>query len=501
MDSSTSINEKTFGLSHLAPLPKGIAGLSTITQRRLFIYALLGVDALMVAASLVLAYFLRFEFYLPVFYPHSNSQQIFYLLLSFAVVPYWIALLWIYGLYDWDILLGGMKEYSGIFQSALTGAVSIVLTEFMLELVIARGWVAIFGVLSFLMVGLGRFMMRRLAYALRRSGFLTSTAIVIGANQEGRALGEQLLSWPTSGLRVLGFVDEQAEMGVPMTGGLRVLGCLDDLTDIVTRYQVEDLIIASSAVKRESLLGIFMAYGNSPQVRLHLSSGIFEIMTTGLEIKEIAYISLVNVNRVRLTGSDLVLKNLLDHSLASLGLLLLLPLLLLISILVRLDSPGPILYRRRVMGLNGSQFDAFKFRTMRINSEEILQSTPELLDELATKHKIIGDPRITKIGRLLRKFSLDELPQLLNVLRREMSLVGPRMISPPELSNYGQWAMNLLTVRPGITGLWQVSGRSDISYADRVRLDMFYIRNYSIWLDVHLMIRTIPVVLSGKGAY
>ena len=126
---------------------------------------------------------------------------------------------------------------------------------------------------------------------------------------------------------------------------------------------------------------------------------------------------------------------------------------------------------------------------------------PELLDELATKHKIMGDPRITQIGQWLRKYSLDELPQLLNVLRGEMSLVGPRMISPPELKNYGQWAMNLLTVRPGITGLWQVSGRSDISYDDRVRLDMFYIRNYSIWLDLHLLMRTFPVVFSGKGAY
>jgi lipopolysaccharide/colanic/teichoic acid biosynthesis glycosyltransferase len=153
------------------------------------------------------------------------------------------------------------------------------------------------------------------------------------------------------------------------------------------------------------------------------------------------------------------------------------------------------------MGLNRTQFDALKFRTMRIDGAAILAANPELMDELATTHKIRGDPRITRVGWVLRKYSLDELPQLFNVLKGEMSLVGPRMISPPELSAYGQWAVNLLTVRPGLTGLWQVSGRSDVPYEERVRLDMFYIRNYSIWLDLQLIFRTLPVVLSGKGAY
>jgi lipopolysaccharide/colanic/teichoic acid biosynthesis glycosyltransferase len=177
------------------------------------------------------------------------------------------------------------------------------------------------------------------------------------------------------------------------------------------------------------------------------------------------------------------------------------PVFVVISVLVKLDSPGPVFYRRRVVGLHGHQFDALKFRTMHTNGDQILAANPTLMDDLATTHKIKGDPRITRIGQVLRRYSLDELPQLINVLRREMSLVGPRMISPPELKNYGQWAMNLLTVRPGLTGLWQVSGRSDVSYEERVRLDMFYIRNYTIWMDLHLISRTLPVVLSGRGAY
>ena len=135
------------------------------------------------------------------------------------------------------------------------------------------------------------------------------------------------------------------------------------------------------------------------------------------------------------------------------------------------------------------------------NGDEILEQHSELKEELATNHKLKNDPRITSIGAFLRKYSLDELPQLFNVLKRDMSLVGPRMISPEEAPRYKQFDMNLLTVLPGITGLWQVSGRSDISYEERVRLDMYYVRNWSIWLDLQLLFQTIPAVLRAKGAY
>jgi len=138
---------------------------------------------------------------------------------------------------------------------------------------------------------------------------------------------------------------------------------------------------------------------------------------------------------------------------------------------------------------------------MYVNGDKILDANPELKQELERNHKLKNDPRITRIGAILRKFSLDELPQFLNVLGGQMSVVGPRMISPGEISEYSQLGMNLLTVKPGITGLWQISGRSDVSYSERVRLDMYYVRNWSIWLDVQILLRTIPAVLSRRGAY
>jgi lipopolysaccharide/colanic/teichoic acid biosynthesis glycosyltransferase len=198
---------------------------------------------------------------------------------------------------------------------------------------------------------------------------------------------------------------------------------------------------------------------------------------------------------------DEALKAIVDFSLTVIGLVLISPLLLILAVIVKLDSPGPVLYRRRVMGRGGTQFDAFKFRTMLVHGGEILAAHPELRAEWEREQKLKDDPRITRSGRWLRKLSLDELPQLFNVLRGQMSLIGPRMIAPVELARYGNDAAELLTVKPGITGLWQVSGRSDLGYADRARLDMEYVRTRSFWLDLKLLLLTLPTVLLKKGAY
>ena len=191
----------------------------------------------------------------------------------------------------------------------------------------------------------------------------------------------------------------------------------------------------------------------------------------------------------------------LDILLSIPALILLGPVMLFIALAIKWETKGSVIHRRRVMGIHGKEFDAFKFRTMHENGDEILDLYPELKKELAQNFKLREDPRVTKVGQILRKTSLDELPQLINVLRREMSLVGPRIITPAEVEKYEKWDLNLMTVRPGLTGLWQVSGRSDVTYDERVRLDMHYIRNWSIWLDIQLLFQTIPAVLRSRGAY
>lgn len=194
-------------------------------------------------------------------------------------------------------------------------------------------------------------------------------------------------------------------------------------------------------------------------------------------------------------------KRLMDLIVAGSSLIVLAPFLPIIALLVKLDSPGPALHRRRVLGLGGREFDALKFRSMYLDGDALLARQPELQERLRRDGKLRDDPRITPVGRWLRRLSIDELPQLLNVVRGEMSMVGPRMISPAELERFGPYAEELLTVRPGITGLWQVSGRADLAYQDRVDMNIHYIRTRTLWTDLRLLLATLPAVFSGRGAY
>lgn len=472
-------------------------------QWRLYITGLILSDAVMTFLAFWLAYYLRFEWFVQYFEsrPVVSFEQYRFLLYTTPLL--WLVIFVANGLYVKENLLGGTREYSKVLRSASAGFLVIVLAGFLEPtLIIARGWLLLTWGISFLFVVGARFGLRRYVYSLRKLGYFLTPAVIVGANQEGRWLAEQLLRWETSGLHVVGFVDKKEPTTSALFHGLPCLGSVEKMGEIIDHYNIGEVILASSAFStRDYLLDIFRTYGVSEKVNIRMSSGLYEILTTGLTINKIAYVPLVYVNKVRLARIDNVLKFIFDYLVVIISLIILAPFLLLIGFCIGISSPGPVIHRRLVMGLNGKQFYALKFRTMVINGDEVLGQHPELKSELQTNHKLKNDPRITSIGAFLRKYSLDELPQLFNVLKRDMSLVGPRMISPEEASLYKQFVMNLLTVLPGITGLWQVSGRSDISYEERVRLDMYYVRNWSLWLDFQLLFQTIPAVLRAKGAY
>lgn len=463
--------------------------------------ALLLLDLALMALGLLAAWGIRFELGITVFQPSSAEPRL-YLLLGAGLCGLWLLLFAVGGLYDPEKLLGGTREYALIFQGLSTGLIALAFATFLLpEFVLARAWLLMGWALAGLLVGCGRFAARRLVYALRGRGWFLAPALIVGTGAEAAALEQQLGASRHSGLNVLGFVSTAMLGAADAPPELFALGGLRQLSDLVDRHGVEELVVASGSVRRPDLVEIYRRFGNRPGLHLRFSGGLFEIITTGLEVRQIAFAPLLSVVPVRLTGLDRTLKWLLDMSVALAVLLLGWPILAALALWVRLDSPGPALHRRRVLGLGGKPFDAFKFRSMRLDGEAILDRQPELRAALARDQKLKEDPRVTRAGRFLRRSSLDELPQLLNVLRGEMSIVGPRMISPEEHERYGQWDLNLLTVRPGITGLWQVSGRSDLSYDERVRLDMSYIRNWTIWQDLQILLQTLPAVLQRRGAY
>lgn len=473
--------------------------LSRRAQRRLLTLALLACDGLMLGLAFLAAYWLRFEAQVAL-QPEVAPSIEFYSLVVAVLVPVWLLLFFLFKLYDYQSLLGGTEEYAHVFYACTVGIMLVVTATFIQpEFVIARGWLVVAWLLTFLFVALARFSLRRVVYYLRRKGYFVVPGLIVGSNDEAVALAQQLAAWRTSGIHLLGLVSDQSRDGHEQDDVLPVLGGLDSLAELVQRHQVEELIVAASAVSSEQLLELFRRYGVRGDIHLRLSSGLFDVFTTGLKVTSLAYVPLISAEKVRLSRVELAMKAGLDYLGASLGLILLSPLLVAIAVAIKLDSPGPSIYRRRVLGRGGREFDAYKFRTMYVDGDSRL--SPEQLAELQDNHKLRDDPRVTRVGRLLRKTSLDEMPQLVNVLRGQMSLIGPRMITPAEREKYGKWDMNLLTVKPGMSGLWQVSGRSDLGYEERVRLDMQYIRNYTIWLDLHLILRTIGVVIRGKGAY
>jgi exopolysaccharide biosynthesis polyprenyl glycosylphosphotransferase len=372
----------------------------------------------------------------------------------------------------------------------------IVLLSFFVDgdLVISRGWIVISWAALIIFVGAGRFMARRVVYALRRRGVIGQRVALIAGRGDLADLEARVAAMPSSGLHVIEVIHPEQIIASDEQGGLV------DLPALLTAHQVTDVLVSAASVPQPVLARVVRELAQQ-STQLHVVPGMYEIQTTGVQVREIHGLPLVTMNKVRITGVDFVLKRALDYLVAGLALLVLAPLLLSLAVAVKLTSPGPVLHRRRVIGERGQRFDALKFRTMYVNGADILAAQPELQETLAQHGKLVDDPRITPLGSWLRRWSIDELPQLFNVLRGQMSLVGPRMITPDELDHFGHWRDNLLTVKPGLTGLWQVSGRSQLGYDERVRLDMYYIRSYTIWQDLEILLRTIPAVLRGVGAY
>ncbi len=477
---------------------------SLAAQRNLYRMFLVIGDAAMLLLAFTLAYWLRFAAGITLHAEIVPYWQGYLFLYSF-LIPLWLGIFAVFGLYDFNSLLGNITEYGKVVNACTWGMMAVVIYGFFdPAFVIARGWLVFSWLLSMFWVSSFRLLMRRIAYRARRAGYFVMPTVIVGTNQEAVALADQLRNSAGSGMEITGLV-AVAGSGFRMGDqihGIPVLGDLEHLQEILAVQHAEEVVVATTAVDGEQLVGISQQLSNSPQTHMRLSSGLYEVFTTGMEVATRNSVPLMSLKRLRLNGVETLLKGALDYALILLALPVLLPVFVVIAVLIKLDSPGPVFYHRCVLGVGGKSFGAFKFRTMYVDGNQILEQFPELKAELACAHKLKDDPRVTRIGKWLRRTSLDELPQLLNVILGQMSLVGPRMISPAEHDLYGRMKLNLLTVKPGLTGMWQVSGRSDLKYDERVRLDMYYIRNYSIWLDIQILFfQTIPAVFKGRGAY
>lgn len=311
----------------------------------------------------------------------------------------------------------------------------------------------------------------------------------------------------TGALGTLGVLLMPGKHGGPLKEEafpLPVLGGLDDLTRVVKEQQVQQLLICAPRLSRDELSEVLQrAVGCVPQLYILPDIAVLDIAE--VEIRRKGGQPVLIFNQGLRSPFSAALKRGVDIVGSACGLLVLSPLLLGVWLAVKLSSAGPGIYRHRRFGVGRKYIYLNKFRTMVTNSDEVLErllaTDPQAREEWAAQCKLKHDPRITKVGRVLRKFSLDELPQIANVLMGDMSLVGPRPISEVEYDKYTVWQDNRMSVRPGLTGLWQVSGRGDLDFEERIQLDMYYIRNWSIWLDFRIILKTLTVLVSKEGAY
>jgi exopolysaccharide biosynthesis polyprenyl glycosylphosphotransferase len=518
-DNSTNLAE----LHPVEPLTLAETKNKRHRQRALISLALILIDALVLFVAFEMVYFLRFKTFGFLYVPPGSVLRFYHELVLFLIPP-WLLIFGAYRLYDLRVLHGGTTEYRRVTQACSFAIIVLLGLSFFLDdrLVISRAWLLMIWFFTIVTVSFNRMLIRRVLYYLRRRGLGLTRVLLVGANRETCQVAYELNQGRNPpGLEIIGFVGdrrtsprqpvsnaphhgfsegvEQRRATAPQWPG-RWLGLIPQVREVVDQHGVDEVLIASTALQPEELFEVIRLLSTS-KVEIRMSPSMYEILTTGLEVQEINGLPLVTIQKVRITGLNAIMKRTVDIAVAAGILLILSPILLFVAGLVRLDSSGPALFRRRVIGQGGKLFDAYKFRTMRADGNAILACHPELQEELERTGKLKKDPRITRIGRFLRKTSLDELPQLINVLFGQMSLVGPRMITYQEMVRFGRWQANLMTVKPGLTGLWQVSGRSNLTYDDRVRLDMHYIRNYSLWADLQILVQTVPAVLRGTGAY
>jgi exopolysaccharide biosynthesis polyprenyl glycosylphosphotransferase len=330
------------------------------------------------------------------------------------------------------------------------------------------------------------------------SGIRDMSVLIAGASETGIHLANSLRGDAASGLKVVGFVDNDVSRQLNLPEPL--IGSLQDVPRIVLEQQIGILFVALPETRRDEVEDLIHLV-ESLDVRVYVLPEVPKAGMVNPEVETLGELVLIGIREPVIQGHRRVIKRIMDVALCTMGLLLTWPLFIIIWIAVKLDSSGPAVFVAQRVGENGRIFNMLKFRTMYVNQENF-QAPARSKEELCEiVHKVEDDPRVTRVGKLLRKTSLDELPQLLNVIKGEMSLVGPRPEQPFLTQCYDHWQWQRLSVPPGVTGWWQISGRSDLPMHLNTQYDMYYVRNYSVLLDLKILFKTVGAVLKGKGAY
>jgi exopolysaccharide biosynthesis polyprenyl glycosylphosphotransferase len=422
-------------------------------------------------------------------------------LLAFVLsLPVWVVAAKLYGLYDKDEERtdhSTTDDFAGVFHLITVGTWLLYAgLEFTRWADPTFGKLFTFWLIAIALMTVCRVAAR--AYCRRRITYLQNT-VIVGAGEVGQKVARKLLKHREYGINLVGFVDAAPKERGDDLEHLTILGSLEDMPALVRLLDVERVIVAFSNEGHDDMLDSIRKL-NELNVQVDVVPRYFEVLSPSVGVHTVEGLPMLGLPPVRLSRSSQLLKRSLDVVGASIGLLLLAPLFAVVALLIKRDSPGPVFFRQVRMGSNDQCFRIFKFRTMVVGADQRKHEVAHLNKHLADDprmFKINHDPRVTRVGRWLRDTSIDELPQLLNVVRGDMSLVGPRPLILEEHRFVDDWATRRTDLRPGITGLWQVLGRDDIGFSEMVKLDYLYVTTWTLASDVRLIFRTLPALFRG----
>lgn len=463
-------------------------------------------------------FILTFSFLTSVYFLRNDSSvsiiefylnHFFVIPLIFLVVSFIILVFQYNGLYLIDVILKRTNHIAALLKAIYFSALTVVLFSMALDLyglTDSRLLIFIFLLTCIPLFFLIRVLLLRQFYIELSKAGLRKNVIIVGDGEAGKLLATKLIYENPIGLNVVGFVNEKKKVGDFVINDLRNFGRLNDLPFLIQELKIDELIIAMDEEEDYNKVFETIDYCKNLEVKVSITSEIFDVISERIKTEKYIDIPVISVDPKYNDTLTLTLKRFFDVAFAIIGLILLSPVMITIAILVKLSSAGPVLYKQKRIGLYGREFDFYKFRSMRPvdgEDEERKKKMIEFMKKGKTDGKdlkVVNEDRITWIGKIIRKTSLDELPQLFNVIKGDMSLVGPRPCLPYEFENYTEWQKRRVNVMPGCTGVWQVWGRSKVSFDDSVVMDIYYINNMSPWLDLQLIFQTIPVMLFSRGA-
>jgi exopolysaccharide biosynthesis polyprenyl glycosylphosphotransferase len=485
------------GWTAYAPRFRGEGTVARRAWRATYVRSIVVADVLCAAAAACFGYLGRFGQADPVDLVQSAVWAT--LLLPFV----WVGAMLVARSYEERFLWVGAEEFRRVFSAAvmLLAALGTVSWGFRLE--VARGFVVIAFPLATLFTLVQRYVRRQMVHRARDRGRFLQTTLLVGHRAAVAALDEQMDREAYHGYKVIGccLPADQFTLAADAFNGLPVLGNLSEVAEVVSRYGVDTVaVLPCPELDGPALRRLGWALEKT-QAELLLAPAVTEIVGTRVRIRPVSGLPLLHMERPELHGLRRMTKTLFDRVAAALGVVVLAPVLLGIALAVKFSSPGPVFYRQERVGRDGETFSMLKFRSMLVGADDMADVLAEQGDGNGVLFKKKDDPRVTPAGRVLRRYSLDELPQLFNVLRGNMSLVGPRPPLATEVERYGFDMHRRFLVKPGLTGLWQVSGRSDLSWDDSVRIDVRYVENWSLTFDFMILWKTVGAVLRGSGAY